>query len=116
MEKRMSWAGIFKKQVHLITHMENMHFCKPRLEYYQEICNKLMENPEDCLMVGDDPVNDMISGKIGMKTFLITDSSRFKNPLTIFSKRLGFGKTKDRIKPDYSGPLVQLQKILPIFV
>ncbi len=115
MEKRMSWAGIFKKQVQLITHMENMHFCKPRLEYYQEICNKLMENPEDCLMVGDDPVNDMIAGKIGIKTFLTTDSSRFKNPLKIFNNILGLGKGKEKVKPDYCGTLVQLQEVLPVF-
>ncbi len=115
MEKRMSWAGIFKEQVHLITHMENMHFCKPRLEYYQEICNKIMENPENCLMVGDDPVNDMIAGKTGMKTFLTTDNIKFKNPLTVFSNKLGFGKSKERVKPDYRGPLIQMQEILPIF-
>jgi HAD superfamily hydrolase (TIGR01549 family) len=115
MEKRMSWAGLNKEQVHLITHLENMHFCKPRLEYYQEICNKIKTNPEDCLMVGDDPVNDMIAGKTGMKTFLITDSRRFSNTLRIISKKIRFGRGKERVKPDYSGSLVQVQKILPSF-
>ena len=115
MEKRMSWAGIFKEQVDLITHMENMHFCKPRLEYYQEICNKIMEKPEHCLMVGDDPVNDMIAGKTGMKTFLTTDNIRFKNPLKVFSNIFGLGKGKEKVKPDYCGTLVQLQQILPVF-
>jgi HAD superfamily hydrolase (TIGR01549 family) len=115
MEKRMSWAGIFKEQVDLITHMENMHFCKPRLEYYQEICNKIMEDPEHCLMVGDDLVNDMIAGKTGMKTFLTTDNIRFKNPLKVFSNLFGLGKGKDKVKPNYCGSLVQLQQILSVF-
>ncbi len=113
MEKRMNWAGLTKKQVHLITHLENMHFCKPRLEYYQEICQKIRENPENCLMVGDDPVNDMIAGKIGMKTYLITDNEKLKIPLNIISKKIRFGRGKERVKPTYKGSLVQVQKILP---
>lgn len=113
MEKRMSWAGLDKKLVHLITHLENMHFCKPRLEYYQEICTKIKEKPEDCLMVGDDPVNDMVAGKLGMKTFLITDSKRLKTQLRAISNKIRFGWQKGLMKPDYSGSLIQFQKILP---
>ncbi len=113
MEKRIGWAGIKKEQVNLITHMENMHFCKPRLEYYQEICHKINENPEDCLMVGDDPINDMVVGKLGMKTFLTTDSKKSKNQLRAISEKIRFGLRKTRINPDYTGPLVKFQKILP---
>jgi len=118
MEKRMAWAGVDKKQVHLITHMENMHFCKPRLEYYQEICHKINEKPEDCLMVGDDPVNDMVVGKLGMKTFLTTDSNKLKNQWRAVSEkiRFGFGFKKSGINPDYTGPLVQFREILPALV
>ncbi len=116
MEKRMSWAGLNQKQVHLVTHMENMHFCKPRLEYYQEICHKIKERPEDCLMVGDDPVNDMVVGKIGMKTFLITDSNKLKNQWRAVSERIrfGFGLKKSLIRPDYTGSLIQFGEILPV--
>lgn len=113
MEKRMSWAGINKQQVDLITHLGNMHFCKPRLEYYQEICNKINEKPENCFMVGDDPVNDMVVGQLGMKTFLTTDSKNFKNHLQAISKKIRFGFRKIKNKPDYSGPLIKLQEILP---
>jgi FMN phosphatase YigB (HAD superfamily) len=118
MEKRMSWAGLDKKQVQLITHLENMHFCKPRLEYYQEICHKINEKPEDCLMVGDDPVNDMVVGKLGMKTFLATDSMKFKNQLRAISEkiRFGFGFKNNRVHPDYTGPLGQFQEILPALI
>ncbi len=118
MEKRMGWAGLNKKQVHLITHMENMHFCKPRLEYYQEICSKINEKPEDCLMVGDDPINDMVVGKLGMKTYLTTDSRKFKNQLRAISEkiRFGFNFKKDGVKPDYSGPLAKFGKILPTLI
>lgn len=113
MEKRMSWAGVSKEQVHLITHMENMHYCKPRIEYYQEICDKIKVEPDDCLMVGDDPVNDMVAGKIGIKTFLVTDN-KSHNPLLRISKKIRFGKGKEMIEPDYKGSLINIQKIITI--
>jgi len=118
MEKRMGWAGVNKEQVNLITHLENMHFCKPRLEYYEEICHKINEKPENCLMVGDDPVNDMVVGKLGVKTFLATDSIQYKNQLLAISKKIRFGFTlkKNRIEPNYSGPLIQLREILSTLV
>jgi FMN phosphatase YigB (HAD superfamily) len=114
MEKRMSWAGIKKDQVNLITHMENMHFCKPRLEYYQEICQKINEKPENCLMVGDDPINDMVVKKIGMKTFLATDNIQHEDRLRAISKKIrsGFISKTKRIDPDYTGPLIKLRGVL----
>jgi FMN phosphatase YigB (HAD superfamily) len=60
-----------------VTHIENMSYCKPRIEYYEEICVKMDERPEACLMVGNDPINNMIVATIGMKTFLIIDSFHF---------------------------------------
>jgi len=118
MEKRMGWAGVKMEQVYLITHMENMHFCKPRLEYYQEICQKIKEKPENCIMVGDDLTNDMIAGKMGMTTFLTTDSNRYKGQLMAISKKIRFGFTskKNKVQPDYSGTLIQLQEILETLI
>ncbi|MDD4364081.1 MAG: HAD family hydrolase [Atribacterota bacterium] len=114
MEKRMEWAGIKKEQVDLITHMENMHFCKPRLKYYQEICQTIKERPENCLMVGDDLVNDIIAGKLGMKTFLITDNIQNKSQLQAISRKIRFGFTlkKNNINPDFRGSLIQLKEVL----
>lgn len=118
MEKRMGWAGIKKEQVDLITHMENMHFCKPRLEYYQEICQKINENPKNCLMVGDDPINDMVVKKIGMKTFLTTDNINYENRLRAISKKIRFGfiSKRKKIEPDYAGPLIKLPSVLEILL
>ena len=95
-----------------------MHYCKPRLEYYEEICYKIKEKPENCLMVGDDPVNDMVVGKMGMKTFLTTDSRKTKNPLQVISEKLRFGFSwkKTGVNPDYIGSLVQFREILPVWI
>jgi len=72
--KRLEWAGLKDVHFDLITHIENMSFCKPQLGYYQEICEKIAEKPQSCLMVGNDPVNDMVASQLGMKTYLTTDA------------------------------------------
>jgi FMN phosphatase YigB (HAD superfamily) len=41
--KRLSWAGLGDLHFDLVTHIENMSFCKPRIEYYKEICLKMDE-------------------------------------------------------------------------
>ena len=53
-------------------------------------------------MVGNDPVNDMIVGSIGMKTYLVTDS----DPAGLEVSRTAYGVTPSDVpKPDFEGPL-----------
>jgi len=106
--KRLSWAGLDHIDFALITHIGNMSFCKPRLEYYQEICTKINEKPEDCLMVGNDPLNDMIVSKIGMKTYLTVDGEELDKSNLALSKKLRNHVKIDLPKPDFSGPLLRL--------
>lgn len=63
----MNWIGLSEKDFHLITDMESFHFCKPDPRYYLEICEKIGVLPEDCVMYGDDEVNDGACEKTGMK-------------------------------------------------
>jgi FMN phosphatase YigB (HAD superfamily) len=99
---RLSWAGIGDLHFDLVTHIENTSYCKPQLEYYQEICRAIDEAPEACLMVGNDPVNDMIVAHIGMKTYMVTDGDAGAIELS----RSGHQYVKDEIpQPDYEGPL-----------
>lgn len=70
---RMGWCGIDPGQFDLITHMENMSYVKPRREYYQAICATIGSTPEQCLMIGNDRVNDMVAGEAGLKTYLSTE-------------------------------------------
>lgn len=42
-------------------------FCKPDPRYYLEICEKMRVSPEDCVMYGDDELNDGVCEKLGMK-------------------------------------------------
>jgi FMN phosphatase YigB (HAD superfamily) len=73
LEIRMAWAGIEKDRFCLTTHIENMSYVKPRTGYYRQVCEMIAVPPEECLMVGNDPVNDMAAATAGLKTFLTTD-------------------------------------------
>jgi FMN phosphatase YigB (HAD superfamily) len=101
--KRLAWAGLGDLDFDLVTHIENMTYCKPNVDYYHEICGKIGERPEACLMVGNDPVNDMVVGTIGMKTYLVTDS----DPADLVMSRTTYGTAPSGIpKPDFEGSLL----------
>jgi FMN phosphatase YigB (HAD superfamily) len=71
--ERVRWIDIDPDDFFFITSYENMHYCKPNIEYYQEIVGLLNLNPQDCIMIGNDIQEDMIAGQLGMKTYLVTD-------------------------------------------
>ena len=70
---RVRWAGLKPEDFEIVTTYENASFCKPSLDYYREILNKLNLKAEECLMVGNDVSEDMVARKLGMKVFLLTD-------------------------------------------
>lgn len=72
-ESRVRWAGLDKEDFELITTFENYSHCKPNLEYYKDILAELNLDPEECLMVGNDVDEDMITAGLGMRVFLLTD-------------------------------------------
>ena len=70
---RLGWGEIDSCDFTLLTHYGNSAFCKPNLGYYRDILTIIGKNPEECLMVGNNPAEDMIAGELGMKTFLVTN-------------------------------------------
>lgn len=66
---RIRWAGLGDIPFDLITSADVMSACKPHPEYFAEICRKLGVPPGECLMVGNDPVNDLAAADVGMSTF-----------------------------------------------
>lgn len=70
-ESRIRWAGLEPEDFEIFTTYENYHFCKPSLNYYKELVEKLGVAPEECLMVGNDVGEDMITEELGMKVFLL---------------------------------------------
>ncbi len=97
-QQRLDWAGIGNFPYDLITSYEFMHYCKPHLEYYQEISDKIGVKPADCLMVGNDVGEDLPAGQIGMKTFLV--------------ENLLIDKGERSLTPDWRGNLVDLIKFI----
>lgn len=112
-QKRLNWAGLKNIKFNLITHIENTSFCKPQLGYYLEICEKINEKPEHCLMVGNDPVNDMIASQIGMKTYLTTDSNKIDQASLEVSQAIRKNHLQEQeIKIDFRGPLLDVSKFI----
>lgn len=70
---RMAWAGVADLPWELVTSYEEMHFCKPHPEYYQEIIDRLDLKAKDCLMVGNDVQEDLVASAVGMRACLVTD-------------------------------------------
>lgn len=70
---RIHWAGLSPDDFELYTTYEDFHFCKPNLDYYNEIMEKINEEPQNCIMVGNDAQEDMVAQELGMKVFLLDD-------------------------------------------
>ena len=106
---RLRWAGLEDFPYELITSADNTSFCKPNLEYYNQICDKIGVAPQNSLMVGNDPFNDMIASKIGMKTYLTTDSDHISIEM---SRELAKNAELEMPPPDYKGSLTDLIKVI----
>ncbi len=72
-QSRIRWAGLKPEDFVYWSTYENSHFCKPNLDYYREILNKLGISPAECLMIGNDVDEDMVTRQLGMRVFLLTD-------------------------------------------
>jgi FMN phosphatase YigB (HAD superfamily) len=107
-KKRLAWAGLGDIDVDLITHIDNMSYCKPQLGYFRQICQLIGVSPGECLMVGDDPANDMVAASTGMKTYQATDSRAYSQKPLEISKNV-IGNNLEGIPPaDFSGTLADV--------
>jgi FMN phosphatase YigB (HAD superfamily) len=110
--KRLAWAGLGDIEVDLITHIDNMNYCKPQLGYYRQICLLIGVQPGECLMVGDDPANDMVAAKVDMRTYHTTDSrAHSQKPLEVSKKVIG-NDLEGIPPPDFNGPLADVPRAI----
>ena len=94
--ERMSWVGLTADDFEYITTYENSSYCKPNPKYFADILEKLNLKAEDCLMVGNNTVEDMAAQKVGIKTFLVTDA--LENEKNIDISAFDNGSLKDFYK------------------
>jgi len=69
--KRMRWIGLDEEDFSLITHCDNMHYCKPDPGYFLEIGEMLGLAPNEMAVVGNDGKDDAGAVVAGMPLFLL---------------------------------------------
>lgn len=72
-QKRVRWAGLEPEDFAYITTYENSSYCKPNPQYFVELLQKLQLKPENCVMVGNDALEDTAAAQLGIPVFLLTD-------------------------------------------
>jgi FMN phosphatase YigB (HAD superfamily) len=110
-EKRLRWGNLEPAWFHQFTHMENMHHVKPAADYYRQACELIGEAPATCLMVGNDPVNDMAASRAGLATYLTTDADAIDySSLTLTANQ--HQKEAALPEPDFKGPLAGVADVV----
>lgn len=72
-EERMRWAGVDDLPFEWVTYFEETRYCKPRIEYYRDIIDRIGLDPGECVMIGNDMQEDMVASTLGMSTYWVTD-------------------------------------------
>ena len=111
-EKRVRWGRLDTAWFDLFTHIENMRFVKPMADYYHQTCELIGEIPAECLMVGNDPVNDMAAALAGMKTYRTTDAELIDYAsLTLTDEQRKKGPREIPV-PDFEGPFAGVADVV----
>lgn len=73
-ESRLSWVDLTLEDFDLVTAYEDNSYCKPNPQYFVAICKRMGLKPEECLMIGNDELEDMhTASSLGMDCYLVTD-------------------------------------------
>ncbi|OGQ98193.1 MAG: hypothetical protein A2284_12535 [Deltaproteobacteria bacterium RIFOXYA12_FULL_61_11] len=70
-ELRLAWAGLQNLEFDLVTHGDLMHHCKYSRGYYLELLELLGLEPEQAVMLGDNPVKDGLAATCGLRTIIL---------------------------------------------
>lgn len=72
-ETRLRWVGLTGEDFDYMTTYENSRHSKPNPDYYRDILSHIGKTPVECLMVGNNPVDDMAALEAGVRAYLVTD-------------------------------------------
>ena len=72
-ETRLNWAGLTSADFDYVTTYENSRRSKPNPAYYQDILTRTGKRPEECMMIGNSPSEDMAAQALGLSVCLVTD-------------------------------------------
>lgn len=76
---RLSWVSLSPDDFSYITTFENSSCCKPNIEYYRNILSTINKQPEECVMIGNNTLEDMICEKLGITAGLVITNLENKN-------------------------------------
>lgn len=85
-EERVRWAGIDANAFSMMTSYEYCHYTKPNIKYYEEVIKKENLQIDECMMVGNDTIEDGIIETLGIPLYLIKDYLINKNNEPLHSK------------------------------
>lgn len=88
-ETRLGWVGLCGEDFDFVTTYENSRHSKPNPDYYRDILTAIGREPEECLMIGNNPVDDMAALQLGMDAYLVTDCIENPDNLPIEQYRHG---------------------------
>lgn len=73
MRQRLKWAGIDPDLFDWITSYDTSSFSKSDPRFFGDTCTRLGLKPEECLMLGNNPVEDANSAKAGLHFQLVSN-------------------------------------------
>ena len=91
-EGRLLWGDIpvTAFDYALVTYYENMHAAKPAVAYYEDILRQIGADASECLMIGDDWINDIVpANALGMQTWWLPPSEDAALPDGTISAEIG---------------------------
>lgn len=71
-QARIRWAGLHAENFEFITTYENSCHTKPNPQYFSDILEQIGCKADECLMVGNDAVEDLAAREVGIPVFLLT--------------------------------------------
>ena len=119
--QRLAWAGLseYIDAFVFVTHSENMHFAKPDQAYFAEAAARVGIEPDECLIIGDSPLNDVAPARsLGMRAWQVTDDGGLKPILdrlrqSDWQTELPSGaRTAKMLQPQFMGNLAALLGLL----
>ncbi len=88
-ETRLAWVGLSGGDFDYITSYENCRHSKPNTAYYTDILDATGIPGENCLMIGNNPIDDMAAMDVGISAWLVTDY--IENPQNVPIERYPHG-------------------------
>lgn len=80
---RLGWVGLSEEDFDYITTYENCRRSKPNPDYYRDILEHIGREPGECLMIGNNPADDMAAVRAGLSGYLVTDYIENPNGLPV---------------------------------